>query len=109
LEQGIDLDALKVPKPGKAHKLAFVKPRCAYSWKDLLRNKAWKYADDVELASKNSATERAKPPQTLNISSPASGGLKSNFTPDDRYEPMRSSLDYPSPATSPHGCPKFAT
>ena len=109
LEQGIDPDALKAPKPKKVRKPAFVKSRRTYNWRNPLKNKAWKYVDIIELGKKNSVTDRAKPSQPRDVSSFGPGRLKSSLTPDDVYEPMRGSLDYPSPAASPGGGPKAAT
>jgi hypothetical protein len=103
LEQGIDPDA---PKPKKVRKPAFVKPRRrAYNWKTPLKNKAWKSVEDIELAKKNSITDSAKLSQAGGVSSSGSSGLKPDFTLDDVYEPMRGSLAYPSPATSPDKFP----
>lgn len=106
MEQGIDPDTPKMPKPKKVRKPAFVKPhRRTYNWKNPLKNKAWKSVENSELAKKNSATGFAKPSQPDGVSSSGSGGLNPDFPPDDVYEPMRGSLAYPSPAVSPNKFP----
>jgi hypothetical protein len=103
LEQGIDSDA---PKPKKVRKPAFVKPRRrAYNWKNPLKNKAWKSVDNIELAKKNSVSDRAQPSQPDSFFSSESGSLNPDFPPDDVYEPMCGSLAYPSPAASPDKFP----